>query len=582
MTSRLENPNTLVTGGRNLEGKKLSCKESDWRLPGTTTPVTSRTRGNGTGRPTFGHRKKLFIEPQSSESSSEEEEEESVGTDDSFGEEFDEELLLAEDDLIAESNSIKPKPTRVIVEVDGLSETLEKHCRCPTCKGNMEVQVDTLCISSIVSLKCKKKSCGYVHYSGAAKAQIGCEDAVYRERSSDYAINVLYVLGFISVGDGCTEAARVLGLLGLPNDTTMESRSFTFIEERISPYIHKLTDEILHENLTEEVRLTVEDPIEFKHWKQAQQEGALPLSTRMYPKLSASFDMAWQQRNSGNRYNSLSGHALYVGGKTRLPISYCIKSKLCCYCRAWTKKHDDLAIDPIPIHSCKKNWDLSSGAMEPKACLDMTVALFDTKQVCISVICIDDDASTRSMLKWSNADHMKNNNTTTPPMVPITKGKNIGKPQVRPDRGRLPPHVPEPSFIADPNHRKKVLTGELIALASGKVSDKFTMTKNDSTRLGKNFAWMIHKLHKFNGDEEACYRAGQAVVDHHFDNHEYCGQWCPRLRLTEAQHAASERFYRNKTKDAKLYAVLKEKVARFVTTERLKEGGCASNGHTGE
>jgi hypothetical protein len=191
----------------------------------------------------------------------------------------------------------------------------------------------------------------------------------------------------------------------------MESRSFTYIEERISPYIHQLTDEILHDNLTEEVRLTVGDPIEFERWKQAQQAGALPLHASLYPKLQASFDMAWQQRNSGNRYNSLSGHALYVGGNSRLPISYILKSKLCCYCRAWTKKHD-ITIDPIPIHNCKKNWDLSSGAMEPKACLDMTVALFDTKQVCISVICIDDDASTRSMMKWSNADHMKNNNTS--------------------------------------------------------------------------------------------------------------------------------------------------------------------------
>jgi hypothetical protein len=55
-----------------------------------------------------------------------------------------------------------------------------------------------------------------------------------RERSTDYAVNVLYVLGFISSGDGGCEAAQVLGMHGLPNDTTMESRSFVTIEERIS------------------------------------------------------------------------------------------------------------------------------------------------------------------------------------------------------------------------------------------------------------------------------------------------------------------------------------------------------------
>jgi hypothetical protein len=39
----------------------------------------------------------------------------------------------------------------------------------------------------------------------------------------DFAMNLLYVIGFLSCRDGGTEAGRVLGLLfGLPNDTTME------------------------------------------------------------------------------------------------------------------------------------------------------------------------------------------------------------------------------------------------------------------------------------------------------------------------------------------------------------------------
>jgi hypothetical protein len=45
------------------------------------------------------------------------------------------------------------------------------------------------------------------------------------ERTTDYAVNVLYVLGFMSMGDAHTEAGRLLGLLGLPNDTTMERES---------------------------------------------------------------------------------------------------------------------------------------------------------------------------------------------------------------------------------------------------------------------------------------------------------------------------------------------------------------------
>jgi hypothetical protein len=178
-------------------------------------------------------------------------------------------------------------------------------------------------------------------------------------------------------------------------------------------------------------------------------------------------------------------------------------------------------------------------------------------------ICADDDSSTRSLLKWSNADYMKNNNTNTPPLVAITKGKNAGRPHVHPDRGRLPADVPEPCFVSDPNHRKKVLTGELIALDKAKVADKATMTRMDSTRLGKNFGYMIRTLKTL---EESQYcKAGSAVLEHHFDNHEYCGAWCRRKTMTEEQRQQCTRYYRSKTTNAKLYKILGDKINRFVT-----------------
>ena len=43
-------------------------------------------------------------------------------------------------------------------------------------------------------------------------------------------LNVLYVLGFMGCGDGGREAAHVLGFLGLPNSTTMETRTFQIVD----------------------------------------------------------------------------------------------------------------------------------------------------------------------------------------------------------------------------------------------------------------------------------------------------------------------------------------------------------------
>jgi hypothetical protein len=128
------------------------------------------------------------------------------------------------------------------------------------------------------------------------------------------------------------EAARILGLLGLPNDTTMETRSFGIIESWISKKIQQVTDDLLLENLTEEVKLSMErsplnDVNDFKLWKESLTNKDVALLPARLPRVTCSFDMGWQQRASGHVYNSASGHALMVGALTRKPIAFIIKSK---------------------------------------------------------------------------------------------------------------------------------------------------------------------------------------------------------------------------------------------------------------
>jgi hypothetical protein len=316
-------------------------------------------------------------------------------------------------------------------------------------------------------------------------------------------------------------------------------------------------------------------------WKQSLTDASLVLDKDKYPKIQVSYDMAWQQRNSGNQYNSASGHALLVGATTRKPVMLTVKSKICGVCAAWKRKMDllnstieedeeDFDIE-APPHPCPKNHEGSSAAMEPLACLEMVISLYDKYCVTCKFICIDDDASTRAMLSWSNADYMINNNTTEVPLVPKTKGINKGKLQRRKDKGRLPGHIPEPTFVADPNHRRKVLTGELIELANSKVAVKCTMTKMDAVRIGKGYGYMIRTLHALPITEYE--NAASAVLEHHFDNHQYCGAWCPRKNQSEAVRILKARYYRNKNDkhDKLLYDVLKSKMERFCNLERLQE-----------
>jgi hypothetical protein len=418
---------------------------------------------------------------------------------------------------------------------------------------------------------CKNARCGFkfIYYS-PSPAQVDIEESNNkRERTTDYCVNILFVLGFMSCGDGCVEAARILGLLGLPNDTTMETRSFTLIESRISPAIQEVTRAILLENLIDEVQATMakannQDDNDFAQWMESLTNKNMVLSKAKYPRIACSFDMGWQQRASGVRYNSQSGHGLLVGGITRKPITVAIKSKHCNFCITWKRDNKDMVeaaeLDGedliLPWHECTKNHDGSSGAMEPRACLDMVVELYDKFHCITDSICCDDDASTRALVKWSNNDWMINNNTTVGPRVLITGGKQKGKTKPRESAGMLPGHIPEPSFVADPNHRRKILMKELIGISKLNVKEKHTMMTMDATWIEKNFSYMIRQLLKM--PEQQYETAGQAVLNHHFDCHDHCGLWCKRKQQSEEVRnlPQNRKFYRCMTKDTALFNIL--------------------------
>ena len=97
------------------------------------------------------------------------------------------------------------------------------------------------------------------------------------------------------------------------------------------------------------------------------------------------------------------------------------------------------------------------------------------------------------------------------------------------------------------------------------AANKFTITKMDVTRIGKNFAYRVRQLPWMTEDQYVA--AGKATLEHHFDNHELCGSWCRQRDYQDN----NQQYYRTKTKDAALYNKLQQIVQRFITFDQLKE-----------
>ena len=551
------------------EARKLSATEIDWNLAGVSSLQRTRTR-------TRARRRNLEIELESPPSPNERDDSQSVENGDNR---TDVSSLTTDVSSRASPPKKKPPNSRVIVEVSALQSMLEKHLRCPECDSSMIASFPTLCLASSIRFECTNKgSCTHVCLEKPSRAENILRDAdSTRTRGGDCALNVLFVLSFIASGDGATEAGRMCGLLGLPNSTTMKSRSFGNIEYQMSPAIQELSNSIITENLKKEVSMVFGDKVDNEGNKLYDLWLENKLERDQWPVIDGTADMGWQQKGSGRRRNSASGHAFVMGGFSRKIIAKAICSKACGFCKGWNRRHT--ADVPPPDHDCFKNHEGSSGSMEPIAVLEMFVSLYN-ERVILGTIVADDDSSIRAKLKWNNEDHMFNNNTDEYPTIINSNGNEVR----RPDHGRIPRHMPEPSFVADPNHRRKTYTNCLCALLALPKTDpssvpeekrtakqkkskewRLTLTKMDVKRLSKNFAFMIRTLK--GKSDEAMLESGKAVLEHHFDNHDHCGLWCRRKNNLDDP----TKFYRDKKKDALLYARLHSITARFVELEALKE-----------
>ena len=106
-------------------------------------------------------------------------------------------------------------------------------------------------------------------------------------------------LGAIASGIEPTNLAQPLPFIDLPNVKVVNGRFFRNMELIVGTILRRVGTKAMEEALLEEIELTLGSEEKFKEWGKENS----PVS------ITVSFDMGWNKRSSGNRYDYISGHA---------------------------------------------------------------------------------------------------------------------------------------------------------------------------------------------------------------------------------------------------------------------------------
>ena len=110
--------------------------------------------------------------------------------------------------------------------------------------------------------------------------------------------------------------------------------------------------------------------------------------------LAMSYDMGWQRRSSGRKYNSLSCVGTMIGAKSKKIIQFGSRQKDCRTCTYHNNKKQ-----AIPSHNCHKNFEGSSRAMEADLASELVKKIHNTGTAKLGTIIMDDDSTTVARIK---------------------------------------------------------------------------------------------------------------------------------------------------------------------------------------
>ena len=309
-----------------------------------------------------------------------------------------------------------------------------------------------------------------------------------------FSINRLLVIALQQIGGGATESGILLTYLGLPSPQTFQKTHFGNIEKRIRPAIKKLTQLSIITALDREMELTLSEKYEGNDFVSKLQDWKEKKLSKECNGLTVSYDMGWNKRSTGTRYDSISGQGVMIGAKTRKVIGFKTISKKCGKCDRLRRSLSIAPNEAVPQHDdCVKNYDDSSKSMECQALLMMGKEA-PTRGFHIETVIADDDTTMKKIMRW-NYKKMIETGEMKKEDHPVNKD---GKKKAS---GDLPSHIPQPSFLADFNHRVKSVGNAIYELAK-MAKSKSMVTKDIAKRLKYYWSCVLNQLRDLDIDSD--------------------------------------------------------------------------------
>ncbi|XP_039303466.1 uncharacterized protein LOC120357356 [Solenopsis invicta] len=226
--------------------------------------------------------------------------------------------------------------------------------------------------------------------------------------------------------------------------------------------------------------------------------------------------MGWSTRGTGRNYDSLTGSAALIGLFTQKVLSYTSLNRKCRMC--------DRGHDPED-HDCRRNFEGSAKAMEPKAAAQLATdnKIFQACYVELGIVISDNDSSSISAMRAASCHEIIKH--------------------------------------ADKNHTSKGVTNELYKLKKNHKE----LTGVAIKHIQRCFAYCMAQNV---GDAAGMAKAIKNIPYHCFNQHANCGTWCGYHKNPETYKHSSigEGFHNENLFEALkcLFDVLASKTERFV------------------